>query len=146
MSELQTITLSLAADFSVLSELRALVLHLSRTSHLSEIEATELALAVDEAATNIIEHTPKANGCDLNCTLTGDAHQKRISIEIQYKATGLFEPRTAPPLADIHTRVLSKRRGGLGVYLMHSLVDDISYTHENGENVIRLVKLHVERV
>ncbi len=138
----RTIRLCLAADFAVLAELRSLVLRLSHEAGLSEIESNELALAIDEAATNIIEHTVSTEGCDLNCTMRSDPIAHAVMIDILYKAPGLFEQRTPPTADEIEARVRNMQRGGLGVYLIHNLVDGIEYSHDNGENMIRVVKRH----
>jgi serine/threonine-protein kinase RsbW len=83
-----------------------------------------MTLAVDEACTNIIKHAYKSHPDGKiiikllysNGTLT-------ITI-IDYGAA--FEPETIPP-PDLKKYYQQHRVGGLGMYLMKTLMDDVKY-------------------
>lgn len=140
MSNVERSTQSFPAHFAALADLRLLVGQMANHAGLTEQEAYELMLAADEAATNIIEHSmPQA---DVVCSCTSDLARHSLLVELQYFSGDEFRP--SPPTAiEIGERIRQRERGGLGLYLMHRLVDSIDYLHEGGRNVIRLLKRHV---
>lgn len=142
MSEGRKQILSIRADYALLAQLRDFVRHAGTEVGLSEEERDKLVLAIDEAATNIITHVAKHehHGIDCRCTLDDDAHL--IVCELVYEADDEFDPVTAPEQEEIRNRVLEFKRGGYGLFLMHTLVDSIEYRREGHSNVIRLVKKH----
>lgn len=119
--------------------MRAFVQRMSRQAGLTEKESYDLMLAADEAATNIIEHSMPHT--DVVCCCTSDSAEQSVLVELQYSSSDTFRP--SPPTAiEIGDRIRQRERGGLGLYLMHQLVDSIDYLHEAGRNVIRLHKRH----
>jgi serine/threonine-protein kinase RsbW len=119
--------------------MRAFVERMARHAGLTEKESYDLMLAADEAATNIIEHSMPHTDVVLSCT--SDGVVRALLVEIQYSSSDTFRP--SPPTAiEIGDRIRQRERGGLGLYLMHRLVDSIDYLHEGGRNVIRLQKRH----
>jgi serine/threonine-protein kinase RsbW len=130
---------SFPAQFSALADLRALVAQMALQAGLDERETFDLMLAADEAATNIIEHSMPHT--DVICSCTTDIQQRSVLVELQYSSGDTFRP--SPPTAiEIGERIRQRERGGLGLYLMHKLVDSIDFLHEGGRNVIRLQKRH----
>jgi serine/threonine-protein kinase RsbW len=127
------------ARLSALADMRMLVAQMAQRAGLSEKEAYDLMLAADEAATNIIEHSMPHT--DVVCACTTDLARHSVLVELRYSSGDSFHP--SPPTAvEIGERIRQRERGGLGLYLMHKLVDSIDYLHEGGRNVIRLLKRH----
>lgn len=98
----------------------------------------DIILAVDEACTNIIKHAYKSYP-------EGD-----IILKIEHKAGSLvisitdhgtpFKPETVPD-PDLQKYYKQHRVGGLGMYLMKSLMDDVKYTSIPGKfNQVQLSK------
>lgn len=100
--------------------------------------AGKLALALDEAAANVINHAFGDSSLPhrLAVTLTVDAHQ--VTAEVTDNGT-TFDPRTAPE-PDCTLPLASRDQGGLGIRLIRNMVDRIDYRRENGENRLRLEK------
>lgn len=100
--------------------------------------AGDIVLAVDEACTNIIKHAYKysADG-DINIKLKYS--DKKIEVEITDHGAS-FHPDTIPK-PDLKKYFEEKRVGGLGMYLMKSLMDDVHYKSVLGKyNQVLLTK------
>jgi serine/threonine-protein kinase RsbW len=96
-----------------------------------------VVLAVDEAATNIIMHGYGRQGGEIDIKLSrrGDA----LVVHLSDQAPP-FDPTTIPP-PDL-TLPLDKRPvGGMGIFLMRKVMDDVSYRRTpDGSNKLIMVK------
>ena len=126
------------AKFEFLDEIREFVAQVARDGGFSDKEIYSLQLAADEAASNIIEHAyegvSNAN-LYITCDMRGDA------LTITMRDTGKpFDPSKVkqPNLkADLSERQI----GGLGVYLMRKLMDDVRYeSNSKTGNLLTMVK------
>lgn len=98
----------------------------------------DVVLAVDEACTNIIKHAYKflPDG-DINIKIKYSA--KKITVEITDHGAP-FSP-DAVPTPDLKKYFEEKRVGGLGMYLMKSLMDNVEYKSVPGKyNQVFLTK------
>ncbi|MBI3579145.1 MAG: ATP-binding protein [Ignavibacteriales bacterium] len=121
-----------------LLEVREFVLEAARQFGFSEEEASKIVLAVDEACTNVIKHAYQ------------NAPDKIIQVEISrdkdaFQVSILDEGRSFNPTAlktpDLKQHLAHFRRGGLGVYLMRTLMDKVEYNFAPGrKNEVRLIK------
>ena len=126
----------------------------SRTNNLSIIRdficnaATEIGfssqiidniiLAVDEACTNIIKHAYKSFP-EGEITVKLKYADKKFTIIIMDHGTP-FQPETIPD-PDLQKYYMQHRVGGLGMYLMKSLMDEVKYVSVPGKyNQVRLSK------
>ncbi len=97
-----------------------------------------IILAVDEACTNIIKHAYKSfpDGEIIIKTKSTLKHFK-VSITDYGKS---FEPKTIP-IPDLQKYYKEKRVGGLGMYLMKTLMDEVKYLSVPGKyNEVLLTK------
>ncbi|MBD3224899.1 MAG: ATP-binding protein [Caldithrix sp.] len=100
--------------------------------------ADQVALAVDEACTNVIKHAHHHDArrmIDINVFLLND----RIRIDVTDTGKG-FDPKnlSEPNLAKYAQEA---RHGGLGIHLMRSLMDEVHYDFKTGKkNRVSLVK------
>ena len=87
-------------------------------------EIGKIALAVDEACTNIIKHAYQyAPDKEINIEI----HTTDSSFEVIITHTGvLFDPKSIKP-PDMHDYIVHPRRGGLGMHLMRLLMDKVEY-------------------
>ena len=84
---------------------------------------SEIQIAVDEACTNIIQHAYSGKGgiITISCKLQDD------DLVITIRDEGRpFDPGSVP-LPDVEANLEERRIGGLGIYLMRKLMDDVSY-------------------
>jgi serine/threonine-protein kinase RsbW len=101
-------------------------------------EISKIALAVDEACTNIIKHAYKF---DPSGDITITVKRGNGAFEVAIVDTGSqFDPNQLQT-PDMKEYLAHYRKGGLGVYLMKSLMDRVEYRIEPGKkNEVRLVK------
>jgi len=100
--------------------------------------AGDIVLAVDEACTNIIKHAYKFIP-DGDITIKLKYSDKKITVEITDHGAP-FSPDNVPT-PDLKKYFEEKRVGGLGMYLMKSLMDDIHYKSIPGKfNQVLLTK------
>lgn len=83
----------------------------------------DVQIAVDEACTNIIQYAYAGKGgiIAISCEL----QDNDIVITITDKGMP-FDPGSVPP-PDLEADLNHRRVGGLGMYLMRKLMDDVSY-------------------
>jgi len=63
----------------------------------------------------------------------------RFHLEVRDRGVP-FDPRSlAPP--DIRENIRSRKKGGLGVYLVRTLMDGFSYKRDNGVNILTVSKI-----
>ena len=127
--------LKLPNDTSCLAELRTAVLEMLDSSLVAPGEAQLVALAVDEAVANVMEHAYE--GCAENrpqeVTVLLRVEVSRFSVIIQ--DCGIeFDPTSVPDV-DIREHVAQGRKGGLGILLMCKCCTRVSY-HGSGNIVL----------
>jgi serine/threonine-protein kinase RsbW len=83
----------------------------------------EVQTAVDEACTNIIQHGYSGKGgiITISCELQDDD----LVVTIRDRGTP-FDPGSVPP-PDLEADWERRKVGGLGMYLMRKLMNDVSY-------------------
>lgn len=106
---------------------------------LGEEQAYILRLAIEEIATNLIKYgyTTNAPG-PIQVTCGNEAGALRIVIRDRGKP---FDPHTAPQ-PDLSTSLERRRVGGLGLFLVRELTDELVYQHDviSGWNELTLIK------
>ncbi len=113
-----------------LSLIRDFVSKKASAAGLSKEDIENIMLAVDEACTNIIKHAYKSyNDGEIVINLEFNAQKVLISI-IDYGNT--FNPDSVPD-PDLQKYYKNGRVGGLGMYLMKTLMDDVKYISVPGE-------------
>lgn len=134
---MQQQNLTIESKTEHLIEVRDFISAAAREFGFNDEEVSKIALAIDEACTNIIKH---AYGFDptqrIGITVRGGNGTFEIRITDQGRQ---FNPSSVPS-PDMKEYLTHFRRGGLGVYLMRSLMDKVEYSIHPGKNEVRLVK------
>jgi serine/threonine-protein kinase RsbW len=131
-------TVQFAAKFEYLDEIREFVGDIARKGGFSDKDVYNIQLATDEAASNIIEHayekTP--NGIlELSCGMQGDV----ITIILIDRGES-FDPSQIP-LPDLKADLSNRKIGGLGIFLMRKLMDEVRYEPKpDKSNVLTMIK------
>src|SRR6188474_298771 len=118
-----------AAKFEFLDEIRDFVGEIARESGFSDKDVYNIQLATDEAASNIIEHAyeNQPDGIlELSCGMRGDV---MTIILIDHGES--FDPSEIP-LPDLKADLSERKIGGLGIFLMRKLMDEVSYEVKAG--------------
>lgn len=89
-----------------------------------------IILAVDEACTNIIKHAYKYSP-DGDITVTIKPSSSKFIVSIIDNGIS-FEPESIPE-PDLQKYYRQRRVGGLGVYLMKTLMDEVKYVSKPGK-------------
>ncbi len=98
-------------------------------------------LVLEEVGLNIINHGRTEDLHEIEITLT--SVPESITIEIEDNGRP-FDPRKDAPEPDVETGVAERSIGGLGVYLVRTMMDELHYRREGGRNCLTLVKGRVE--
>jgi anti-sigma regulatory factor (Ser/Thr protein kinase) len=127
-----------AAKFEFLDEIREFVGEIARQGGFSDKDVYNIQLATDEAASNMIEHSYEniPDGViDLSCSMEGGLI--RI-ILIDYGEP--FDPSVIP-LPDLKADLSDRKIGGLGIFLMRKLMDEVHYEPKpDKSNVLTMIK------
>ncbi|MBC7449590.1 MAG: ATP-binding protein [Hymenobacteraceae bacterium] len=100
--------------------------------------AGQLLVAVDEVCANVIVH---GNQEDPKSWLT--LRLRRIDSGIEFELLDRGVPFEPPPFApaDVARYVVDRRKGGLGLTLVHLIMDRVEFSQDtSGANVCRLSK------
>lgn len=88
--------------------------------------AFSLETAVDEASTNIIKHAYMGLGgfVQISCDMQG----QDIVITITDRGKP-FDPGSVP-LPDVNADLANRKIGGLGIYMMKKMMDEVKYSFD----------------
>ena len=121
-----------------LSKVRVFVKNYAENFGLDNDLTGKIVLAVDEACTNIIKHAYKYSP-EGNITVKLKSGKKKLSITIIDEG-GHFDPQRIPE-PDLEKMQHERRGGGLGIFLMKKLMDEVEYSNLAGNrNKVVLVK------
>jgi len=126
------------ANFENLDEIGEFVGEEARRVGFSDKEIYSIQLAADEASSNIIEHAYAGvdNGkIEIDCSIFDGG--LKVVMRDQGKP---FNPSSVPE-PNVKADLSERKIGGLGMYLMRKLMDEVSYASsaETG-NVLTMVK------
>ncbi len=129
---------SFPATLDRLDEMIAFILDFAERQGLNPGAAYKVRLAAEEVLVNIVKHAyPDGPGTiGIACAPAEGA----AGIAIEIKDTGLpfnplekSDPDTALPMEE-------RPIGGLGIFLVKKVMDDIGYVRDGDTNILRLVK------
>lgn len=139
------VTLHIPSRYGYLRILRQSVMDTCVRAGLSEFDAAQLEMAVDEACSNIIEHSyggeahADSNGQDAGIHINLIQKNDQVVVEIYDHGRGFDfnEHRFMKPeeyMDGQHDR-------GLGMYIIHRFVDDLSYERATPSgNCLKMIK------
>jgi len=101
----------------------------------------ELHLALDEALTNVVSYAYEDDRQHEIFVRLGTAvadGQRQIEVEIEDDGRPFNPLEAAPP--DVNAPVEERPIGGLGIYLVRRVMDDLEYRRQQGKNVLVMRK------
>ena len=111
-----------------MDEIREFVAQVAREGGFTEKEIYSLQLAADEAASNIIEHAYEGiSNADLDVTC--DAHGDTLIITMRDTGRPFDPSKVKQP--NLKAGLSDRQIGGLGVYLMRKLMDEVRYESDS---------------
>ncbi|MDH7481889.1 MAG: ATP-binding protein [Armatimonadota bacterium] len=100
---------------------------------LTEEQKDDIKLAIGEACSNAIKFSRSPNS---PITIAFEIHPNQIEIEVRNESAD-FQPETLkiepPPIEKIH-------EGGLGLYLIKQVMDNLKICCSNGITTVRMAK------
>ncbi len=142
MSDIEHQELTIPCDCSYLSMVRKSVHEVLSQTKFHVEDAHLIALAIDEAIANVIEH-----GFETCADLK--AQEVKIvldalpgSLEIRILDHGQpFNPSAVSPEVDLREFVRNGRKGGLGIFLIQKIMDEVHYDFKQGShNELHMIK------
>jgi serine/threonine-protein kinase RsbW len=112
------------------------VRELARAAALSTRYTGRLRLAVEELVTNVIVHAYRGRdvpGGDVE--LSGGMDRDRVWLRISDDGPSFDPTRVARP-EDLDRQLSERTPGGLGLYLVHAFVDEMTYESVAGRNMV----------
>lgn len=142
---LGVVTVHIPCEFGYLRIARQNVRDFSARAGLNEMKAAQLEMALDEACTNIIEHSYGLQVSDPPGTEDRGIHltflhfDDRVEVEmVDYGRGFSYEDTPEIPPEDY---VAAGRRRGLGLFIIRNFVDDVDYASDVEQgNTLRLTK------
>lgn len=131
-----------AGNFSNLEKIRAFYASAAEKAGLDDQSIYEVQTAVDEAASNIIEHAYGGQDIgDIECSYEIQPEGLYIFIKDYGKP---FDPELVEG-PDLESDLCSRKPRGLGLHFMHSLMDlvEFSFNGTNG-NVLTMMKKRIK--
>lgn len=118
--------------------IRDFVMKIADNAGFNNENQEKIALAVDEACTNVIKHAHKFSSRRL-IDIFVQTDSKKIKITITDKGRGFDIGEIKDP--DLKKYVKEARHGGLGIYLIKTLMDDVQFEYTPGvKNQVQLTK------
>lgn len=131
-------TVQFPAKFEFLDEIREFVGQIARENGFGDKDVYNIQLATDEAASNVIEHAyvGRTDGVlDLSC---GMNKQGLVITLVDHGAP--FDPSEVP-LPDLQADMSDRKIGGLGIFLMRKLMDEVHYqSNADTSNALTMLK------
>jgi anti-sigma regulatory factor (Ser/Thr protein kinase) len=116
------------------------ITHFANEAGLNETEVYAVQLAVDEAATNIVEHGYGVE-CPSRIDVTCEILEDGLKVVI-YDDAAPFDPASVPE-PEINVSLEDIKSRGLGVFFMRKMMDDVKYeTSPDKGNTLTMIKHH----
>lgn len=130
--------LKLPSQTDNLELIRNFVAGIAKKVGFDDNDVNKIELAIDEACTNVIKHAYQHNEKqDIDIAIKIDYQKMVIVVTDRGKS---FQMKDVD-LPDMKSYLAELRVGGLGIYLMKTLMDEVDYkTEPDGQNKVRMVK------
>lgn len=135
--------LTVPGRFESLARISEFVTAAARSAGLDDDDVFHVEMAVDEACSNVIEHAYEGlqGVIELTCA-TSEAGSLKIVILDRGRP---FDPDSVPQPAVVDpARIDVMQEGGLGLYFMHKLMDEVRFERVpgNGNKLIMTKRRH----
>ena len=127
--------LTLFNDIRQISLLAGFMDRIRKENNLDPALATRLNLALEEAVTNVVMYAyPKGTQEKINLEAVRDGNALRFTLTDRGR---VFDP-TAAPKANISASLKDRPIGGLGIHLVRTIMDSVTYRRVEGKNVLTM--------
>ena len=134
----RTFSLNVPSSTENLAMIRDFVSSISAQTGFTEAEVARLALAVDEACANVIEHAYRQ---EITHDVTVRAVVDEEALRFEIVDTGRHFDPAIIETQDVEELIRQRKSGGLGLRLIRTIMDDVQYRIIPGEkNELRMTK------
>jgi len=125
--------LTLPADIGTLGQLSATIRECANRSGLGQDKTGDLELIAEEVLTNIVNHayTEQKGTVEIDFK-TGTPGE----LTVEFSDEGPAFDVLAVPDPELSANIAERSIGGLGVFLVKQLADDVAYRRGNGRNIL----------
>lgn len=122
-----------------LSEIRSFLSSVLVNLKIAESVKNEIILAVDEACANAMIH---GNNCDENKPLQLDVVMENEKLTVEISDIGTTDIDTEQyQEQSVQELIRQRRKGGLGLKLIYSIMDEVTYYNRDSRNICALTKI-----
>ena len=97
----------------------------------------QVDLVLEELVLNVVNYGSRGGEGEINIELVSDPEAVIIQIIDDGRP---FDPLTDAPEPDTESGIEDRAVGGLGIHLVRTMMDDVTYRREENKNHMRLVK------
>ena len=131
-------SLRIATDLDELERIRYAVEELGQAADWPPSLVYQVNLVLEELVVNSVIHGHDSDPTHtIEIVLASDADTLTIEIADDGR---VFNPLDDAPEPDLSSALEDRPVGGLGVYLVHTLMDELHYRHERDRNHLTLIK------
>ncbi len=134
-------TVKIARSVSALDELFAFLEKELTLGNVDEKTTFCMNLAAEELFTNLVRHN---QGGAEGIVAGLEVSPQQIELTLIDHDVEPFDPESVPDV-DIHEPIEKRHAGGLGVHLVRSIVDRLSYSYDNRELTVSVIKKRHEQ-
>ncbi len=133
----KTETVTFPGRFDSLGAIAEFAARAAKAAGMDSQTVYAVQLAVDEACSNIIEHAYGGEGRgEIECTCEVSPARLRLVLRDSGRS---FDPTSIPP-PDLGSQLEQRQVGGLGLFLIHTIMDEVRFEFGEGGNTLTLVK------
>ncbi len=92
-------------------------------------------LVLEELVINVMTHGSHEGLAEIEVTVTSS--EDLVSIRLSDNGVA-FDPLTDAPMPEVTGSVEDRHVGGLGVHLVRTMMDNVSYRRERGRNLLTM--------
>ncbi len=131
------LSVSIPAKTELLKMLVELTSHIAVRNFFSASDSRKIALAVDEAITNVIKHSYKKISSEAEIKLSFYCSNKGMKIKIEFAG---IPPQLDTSAVNLEKMIKAKKKGGLGVALIKKIMDSVKYSTVDDVNYLEMIK------
>jgi sigma-B regulation protein RsbU (phosphoserine phosphatase) len=136
LGQANTRHLTLKNDIRQISRLAGFVDGFLAENHLESGLSTKINLALEEAVTNVVMYAyPPGTEGKMDLDAVREDSKLKFTLTDSGKA---FDPTSAPK-ADLTTSVENRPVGGLGIHLVRTIMDRVSYRRADDKNILTMI-------
>lgn len=131
------------SDRRYLHMVRELARRLAESTGFEAEEAENIAMAVEEATTNVVQHAYHG-AADREIEIHFDPEGESLDIQILHDG----DPLGTFPMPEFNLKelVARRRKGGLGIHIMRKMMDKVNYGKSgSGKNMTVMVRYKRKR-